>query len=337
MTGEIKSDELAFANEQLAGMLKSGLPLEGSLRELAGTMKRGALRDELEALEEDLAGGTKLADALERRELPPLYVKMLQVGAAANNLPAVLQWLADHYTRANTTWLKLKGLLVYPLLVLLAATAMSVGMFWMTHEMMELIHFNELRDLNSFGGGDRPPIGLQLCRWAPPILLGLITLAALVILAAPKWRQRMRWRLPGFREAGLARVADTVAMLLRGGVPLGEALLLVRELEAGSQAAEDLETWHEKLAQGDGKPSQFAKPSAVFPPLFTWVIASGGEKLQEGFERAGEIYHARQAHRTETVLYAALPMAILVLGVLIVVQVMPIMMLNIRFMDLLGM
>ena len=66
----IKSDELAFANEQLAGMLKSGLPLEGSLRELAGSMQRGPLRAELMALEKDLARGTHLADALEHRIAP---------------------------------------------------------------------------------------------------------------------------------------------------------------------------------------------------------------------------------------------------------------------------
>ena len=53
----MKPDELAFANEQLAGMLKSGLPLEGSLRELTDSMKSGSLRTELEALEKDLAKG----------------------------------------------------------------------------------------------------------------------------------------------------------------------------------------------------------------------------------------------------------------------------------------
>ncbi len=68
----MKPDELAFANEQLAGMLKSGLPLEGSLRELTTSMKRGSLRTELEALEWDLSQGTALPMALDLRDLPPL-------------------------------------------------------------------------------------------------------------------------------------------------------------------------------------------------------------------------------------------------------------------------
>ena len=333
----MKPEELAFANEQLAGMLKSGLPLEGSLRELAASMKRGALRTELSALEKDLAKGTALPEALEARALPPLYVKMLQVGAAANNLPAVLQWLADHYARANTTWLRLKGLLVYPLLVLVAATAMSIAMFWMTEQVMDMINYDEWWSLGLMGGTAPEPVWMHMCRWAPPIMLLLVLLLALVALALPGARRKLRWRLPGFREAGLAQVAGSLAMLLRGGCPLGEALALVRELEADSPAGADLAQWHERLAQGAGKPSQFAQPSKVFPPLFTWVIASGGENLADGFERAAEIYHARQLHRTETVLYAALPMAILVLGALIVLQMIPLFAINARMMDWLGM
>ena len=58
----MKLDEFAFVNQQLAGMLKSGVPLEGALRQLCETMRRGELRDELQAIEADLAQGTPLRD-----------------------------------------------------------------------------------------------------------------------------------------------------------------------------------------------------------------------------------------------------------------------------------
>ena len=50
-------DELTFANRQLADMLKSGVPLEGSLHQLCSTMNRGKLRSELQALEQDVTRG----------------------------------------------------------------------------------------------------------------------------------------------------------------------------------------------------------------------------------------------------------------------------------------
>ena len=50
----MKYDEFAFFNQQLAAMLRDGIPLEGALRRLCEEMRRGQLRDELQALEADL-------------------------------------------------------------------------------------------------------------------------------------------------------------------------------------------------------------------------------------------------------------------------------------------
>lgn len=330
----IKSEELAFANEQLAGMLKSGLPLEGSLRELADSMQRGPLRTELKALEKDLADGTHLANALENRNLPRLYKKMLQVGAEANNLPVVLQWLADYYARAHTTWLRLKGLMVYPLIVLLTAAVVSLGIAWVLEEVVVIGMFDGT--LPNYVENDGGALVIRLCQWAPPVFLFLLTLCALGILAMPAWRRKMCWRLPAFREAGLARVAGAMAMLLRSGCSLGESLALVRELESDNPAGAELGEWHKRLERGEGKPGEFAKPGKVFPPLFTWVLRSGGDDLAAGFERAAELYHARQRHHTDAFLYAALPMVILALGSLIMVQVIPMMLTITRMMDRLG-
>jgi len=124
----MKLDEFAFVNQQLAGMLKAGLPLEGALRQLCETMHRGKLRTELQLLEQDLAKGTPLKEALPRRKLPPFYVAMIQVGVQGNNLPGVLTLLADYYQRVSLTWTRLKGLMVYPLIVLAASLALSIGM-----------------------------------------------------------------------------------------------------------------------------------------------------------------------------------------------------------------
>ena len=63
-------DEMTFANRQLADMLKSGTPLEGSLHQLCSSMDRGKLRGEFQELGKDLTRGTPLEEALEKRKLP---------------------------------------------------------------------------------------------------------------------------------------------------------------------------------------------------------------------------------------------------------------------------
>ena len=114
-------DEFAFFNQQLAAMLREGIPLEGSLKQLCAGMKTGLLRAELSLLGEDLASGMPLNQALARRKLPDFYARMVEIGARSNDLPGVLTLLADHYHAANALWTRLKGLMVYPLLVLLVS------------------------------------------------------------------------------------------------------------------------------------------------------------------------------------------------------------------------
>ena len=54
-------DEFAFFNQQLASMLREGIPLEGALQQLAAGMRSGPLRDEIQRLEHDLEQGLPLS------------------------------------------------------------------------------------------------------------------------------------------------------------------------------------------------------------------------------------------------------------------------------------
>ncbi len=122
----MKDDEFAFFNQQLAAMLRDGIPLEGALRRLCQEMRAGSLRTELQALETDLAKGTPMADALAPRQLPELYKRMILVGVKSGDLPGALTMLADYFQRQNNTWTRLKSLMVYPIIVLLFAFFLSL-------------------------------------------------------------------------------------------------------------------------------------------------------------------------------------------------------------------
>src|SRR5437868_7242030 len=119
-------DEFAFFNQQLAAMLREGIPLEGALKQLCAGMRTGLLRAEVEALEADLARGTPLKEAIARRRLPEFYARMVEIGVRSNDLPGVLMLLADHYHRADALWTRLKGLMVYPALVIIVALGLTL-------------------------------------------------------------------------------------------------------------------------------------------------------------------------------------------------------------------
>jgi len=318
-------DEFAFFNQQLAAMLRDGLPLEGALKQLCAGMRTGALRFEIEQLEADLARGTPLKEALARRKLPEFYVRMVEIGARSGDLPGVLTLLADYYQRANALWTRLKGLMVYPLIVIIVSLGLT---------LMVSLAFR--RFMAQFFDQLAPPQGLMVSVWMPPVVLTAVALLGLAAFFIPSWRARLRWRLPAFREASLAQLAAAMTLMLKNGLTLPEALTMAGRLETGTPAGPALDQWRQLVEAGQGKPAQWTDDSPPFPPLFLWLVQKGGEDVAAGFRKAADIYQARAAYRSELALYGALPVSILLLGTMVLWQAMPLMKSMIWLMDMIG-
>ena len=331
----MKTDEFAFVNRQMAGMLQAGIPLEGALRQVTADMGRGVLRDELTALEADLALGLPLTEALGKRRLPPLYVHLMRIGAQSNDLPGALNLVADYYQRTHSLTTRLKGLAIYPLLVLACGLALAglitlivstvMGEFGSTAEVFP--------SEDGFADGSLWQIASL---WFLPVLLTLLTAALVAVLVVPCWRNALRDRWPGFKDARLAQIAATFSLLVQRGGNLNDALDLVKEIEEGSPAAGELALWQMRLAAGQGRFTDFATAGRFFPPLFLWLVASAGENLAAGFQRAADLYQARAAYRIELMLYAFLPVSVLMLGIMLIGQVAPMLQFFTQMMNALG-
>lgn len=317
-------DEFAFFNQQLGAMLREGIPLEGALKQLSAGMRSRPLRTEIDRLEQDLATGTPLSQALERRNLPEFYRRMVDLGARTNDLPGVLTLLADYYHQANATWNRLKGLIVYPLIVVVVSFALTL--------VLSLVfrHF-----LANFFRMFQMPTALLASVWVPPICLAVLAVLCLAAVCLPRWRARLRWRLPAFRDASLAQIASAMALMLRNGTPLADALGFAEGLEANNAAGAALREWRARVQAGQGKPSQWPvlRP---FPPLFLWLLQKGGEDAAAGFQKAAEIYQGRASYRIELALYGALPVSILFVGQMVLWQVAPLMQAMVYLMNTLG-
>ena len=317
----MKYDEFAFFNQQLAAMLRDGIPLEGALRRLCAEMQRGQLRDELQALESDLANGTPMATALQARDLPDLYKRMILVGVKSNDLPGALTMLADYFQRQSSLWMRLKGLMAYPLIVLFIAFLIStmVAIIW--------VYVLGPSMAGVFGGmGVRLPsatlaaFALMDHIWVFPFAFGLLFASVLGMVFIPAWQRKFRWCIPAFKEASVSRVAASLNMLLKGGVALPDAIGLVEQLESNTSAAGDLMQWRRNIASGIANFSEIAAVNQVFTPMFVWTVANAGDDLAHGFDRASEIYQARAIHRTEVALYSVLPIAAFFLGLVVLSQ-----------------
>lgn len=317
----MKYDEFAFFNQQLAAMLRDGIPLEGALRRLCEEMRAGSLRTELQALEADLAKGTPMADALPARQLPELYKRMILVGVKSGDLPGALTMLADYFQRQNNVWIRLKSMMTYPLIVMFVAFLISLVLAF----AWNCVIGPTFKDIYAGMGITLPAatyFALSTLRsiWIFPLTLGILFSVMLSVVLLPAMRGKFLWRLPAFKEASISRIASSLVLLLKNGVPLPDAIGLVEQLETSSAATFDLQQWQKRLSAGVTRFSEIAAGSRLVPPLFTWVVASAGEDLAAGFNRAAEIYHSRAIYRTEVALYSVMPIASLFLGAIVLSQ-----------------
>ncbi len=316
----MKYDEFAFFNQQLAAMLRDGIPLEGGLRRLCQEMRRGNLRDELQTLEADLANGVPMADALKPRQLPELYKRMILVGVKSGDLPGALTMLADYFQRQNDVWTRLKSMMTYPLIVMFVAVVISTVLAF----AWTCVIGPSFKDVFSGTNISLPAATLFAFStlktiWIFPVILGVLFFIMVSVIFLPELRGKYLWRLPAFKEANVSRIASALTLLLKNGVPLPEAIGLVAQLENSASAA-DLKEWQNRLAAGTVKFSEIAAGNRTIPPMFVWVVASAGEDLTAGFNRAAEIYHSRAIYRTEIALFSVLPIISLFLGAVVLSQ-----------------
>ena len=236
----------------------------------------------------------------------------------------MLTLLADHYERSNAIGTRLKGLMVYPTMVLVAAFMLSCFLSYISIKLIE----------GSFSGiGFSLPFMAIIGPWISPVGLGLLIITIAVVLTNPAARRKLRWRVPAFKEASLAQVASALALLLKSGVPLRNALALVIQLEHGTPAETELARWWQSLADGRGKFFEMTTGGKFFPPLFRWMVAQSGEDLGTGFQRVAEAYLARAAYRSDLMLYSALPCAVLGLGLMIILQIQPVITVIVAFIN----
>jgi len=319
----MKLDEFAFFNQQLGAMLRDGVPLEGALRQLAADMQRGRLQSELQLLCDDLSKGTSLADALPKRQLPDLYRRLLTLGARGDDLPGTLNLVADYYQREHSLCTRLKGLLVYPSLLVAACFLLSVMLWQLNSRVVMPAWWDSVRGL---GDGRPLPAITQL---ALPLLenswaFALLFVPPLATVALLWWnstlRQRLLDRLPAFREARLAQTAAAAELLLRTGLPLPDTIGLLADFQPMGRLQSELKRWSTNIASGVKSFAAIAAGSRYVPPLFVWIVNSAGEDLKSGFRQAAELYDERARSRIEIMLYAVLPVSVLAVGSIVVFQ-----------------
>ena len=307
--GGAKTKHLSAFTRQLSILQDAGLPILRSLKILENNQKSGKLKNALMDVCDEIEGGSTLSEAMSKspKVFNRLYVNMIKAGEAGGALEAILQRLADFLERAESLKRKVKGALIYPIVVVLVATAILT--FIMVYIVPTFEQMFEEFDLTL----PAPTILLvamsnYMANYWFLLLAIPITLLILVKLLR-KFRQgRMGFdmfilRVPIFggliEKNIMARTTRTLGTLVSSGVPILEAINITRETSGNAMFERMFTRVNDSIREGEviSKPLKeysvlgFHPMTLVFWALFgafpglivlSVAITGRGTKLDDG-------------------------------------------------------
>ena len=315
----MNNDELAFVNRQLAGMLKAGIPMEAGLKKITASMTASKLKAQLDELGSRVEKGQLVDKAVVDLDLPETYKRLLALGQASQSMPKVLLCVADYYERIGTLTTRLRGLAVYPMLILVCGLIVSGLMAYLSVALKD-----DLVSITDTGGesynGHHWIFEVYGSVWFSvfPMCVFAVGLGFYsFILRSQKMRKYFSWKIPMLRDAALAQYASLSEVLLNSGAALPEVMGMVSKLETGSEMESDMKKIEQRLSEGQASYEAAARGCKTIPDFFNWIVAQGGEDVAAGFSHARSIYSGRAENKMQAFLHCFLPVNILLMGILL--------------------
>ncbi|RZO54143.1 MAG: hypothetical protein EVA72_10395 [Limisphaerales bacterium] len=314
----MNTDELAFVNRQLAGMLKAGIPMESGLKKITESMTDSKLKAQLNQLGSRLEKGQLVDKAVVDLDLPETYKRLLALGQASQSMPKVLICVADYYERIGTLATRLRGLAVYPMLILICGIIVSGLMAYLS-----VVLKNDLVSITQTAEGDTgraPWFSIYGSVWFSVFPMFVFAAGLGVysfILRSQKMRKYFSWKIPMLRDVALAQYASLTEVLLSSGAPLPEVMKMVSKLENGSEMEADLKKIEQRLSEGQASYEAASRGCKTIPGFFNWIVSQGGEDVATGFSHARSIYSGRAENKIQAFLHCFLPINILLIGILL--------------------
>ncbi len=283
--GGVGSRKLTTFTRQLSILQDAGLPILRSLRILEQQSTGGALKNCLIDVCEEIEGGATLSEAMAKspKAFNRLYVNMIKAGEAGGALEIILKRLAEFQERSESLKRKVKGALIYPVVVITIATGLLIFiMSWIVPKFTAIF-----KDFNA----DLPAMTKVLISMSYAIvnywyLLPGIPLSIWLILKLIRKFEggRMGWHLflikmpifgPLVEKNIVARTMRTLGTLVASGVPILEALHITKETSGNGVFEKIFQKVYEAIREGESiaKPmKENSRPSFHPMALFFWFF-----------------------------------------------------------------
>jgi type IV pilus assembly protein PilC len=323
--GKISTKQLCTFTRQLSTLQDAGLPILRSLKILEGQCKPGVLKNALGDVVEDIESGQTLSEAFAKhpKAFDRLYCNMIKAGEAGGALEAILQRLADFKEKAQSLKRKIKGAMVYPIVVILVACTIVGFILYFIIPKFESI----FKDF----GVPLPRMTIMLINASHFLIkyFYVVFLSPLLIWIFIKLLYRNRTgayicdrillMIPVMgaiaEKSTVARTMRTLGTLVQSGVPILESLNIVKETAGNAVFERAFVRIYESIREGETI-AQPLREARIVDDIVVNMIDVGEEtgELDTMLNKIADNYDEEVEVAVESLVSLLEPIMIVVLG-----------------------
>ncbi len=325
---KVKNKDVLVFTQELSTLLAAGMPLDRSLTTLV-ELAPGDLKRITNEVLNSVRSGKSLAEALAEhpKAFIPLYINMVKAGEVGGVLDEVLQRLVDYLRNVQELRDEVRSAMTYPILLTgVGAVSIAVLLIFVLPKFATM--FSDL--------GQALPLSTRMMLGISDAFTSVWMLPAVVAIVGGTWglwryasTGKRRYALDAFklrmpivgyllRRLEVARFARTLGTLLRSGVPMLQALDIVREVATNQVIGRAVSEVQVGVREGAG----VAKPlntTGAFPPLALQMIAVGEDtgKLDEMLLSTADYFDTEVRNEVKRLTSLLEPVMILVMGLVV--------------------
>jgi len=327
---KLKGETFLAFNQELAALLRAGLPLMQGLDLMLERMEDEGFRSVLTEVRDKVRSGLELSEAFASFGdlFPPLYAATLKAGERSGELEQVLRRFIRFQRLVQSTRKRVTSALIYPIVLVLLSIAMLTVMAVVVVPRFSAFY----RDLNA----ELPAITQVILAVSFFLRDNLLWIMLGIIGLVFAWRRWLRteagritvdgWRLriplvgDIFLHFSLGEFCRSLATLLSGGIPLLQALETGAEAISNAFIRKRLIPASEDVRQG-GAFHQALEHSEIVPALAIDMIKVGEAtgSLDEMLQSVADHFDEKVETRTQRLLSLIEPIMLIVMGVVIAV------------------
>jgi general secretion pathway protein F len=332
----VKLMEVSEVTRQLATLVRSGIPVVDAITAVSDQLENPLFKRIMSQVKRSVSEGASLANALGKhpKVFSPLFVNMVGAGEQSGTLDSVFDRLADFLESQVRLRTKVRGALMYPIIMLLVAGVII--------SLMLLLVIPKMQDLFSKMNKDLPWLTqalvdisdfMQSFWW----LIG----AAMVGLfmwwnrwrkseaGKPKWdRQLLKMPIFGslIRMSSVARFTRTLATLLASGVPILNALSITRTVVGNEVIGNVIDDAREAVKEGQAIADPL-KASGEFPSMVCHMVSVGEQsgELEAMLGNIADSYELQVETKVGALTSILEPLMIVVMGGIVAIMALAVM------------